>query len=58
MNDQLGNATVGAAQPAAKFAVDVLHHDDIGVDVGLVVAIEASGREFVQYGCALRDDGG
>ena len=48
---QLGNATVGAAEPPAEFAVDVLHHDHIGVDVGLVVRVEVSGRELVQYGC-------
>ncbi len=35
-SDQLGNATVDTAEPPAKFAVDILHHDDIGVDVGLV----------------------
>jgi hypothetical protein len=55
---QLGNATVGAAEPPAKFAVDILHHDHIGVDVGLVVCVEVSGRELVQHGCALCDDGG
>jgi hypothetical protein len=58
LNDQLGNATVGAAEPPAKFAVDVLHHDHIAVDVGLVVRVEISGRELVQYGCALGYDGG
>ena len=55
---QLGNAAVGAAEPPAKFAVDVLHHDHIGVDVGLVVRVEISGRELVQHGFGLRDDGG
>ena len=55
---QLGNATVGAAEAPAEFAVDVLHHDHIGVDVGLVVGVEVSGRELVQYRCGLRDDGG
>src|SRR5438034_2089706 len=58
VNGQLGNANVCAAEPPAKFAVDILHHNHIGVDVGLVVRVEASGRELVQYGCALRDDGG
>src|SRR6185369_6739820 len=55
---QLGDATVGAAESPAKFAVDVLHHDHIGVDVGLVVGVEVPGRELVQYGFGLRDDGG
>jgi hypothetical protein len=55
---QLGNATVGAAEPPAKFAVDILHHHHIGVDVGLVIRVEVSGRELVQHRCALRDDGG
>jgi hypothetical protein len=58
VNDQLGNAAVGAAEAPAKFAVDILHHQHIALDVGLVVRVEVSGREFVQYGCALRDDGG
>ena len=55
---QFGNATVGAAEPPAKFAVDILHHQHIGVDVGLVVRVEVSGRQLVQCGCGLRDDGG
>ena len=55
---QLGDAAVGAAEPAAKFAVDILHHDYIGVDVGLVVRVEVSGRQLIQHGCGLRDDGG
>src|SRR2546426_10786846 len=55
---QLGNATVSAAEPPAKFAVDILHHDHVGVDVGLVVGVEVSGRKLIQYGCGLRDDGG
>src|SRR5690242_14576216 len=55
---QFGNATVGAAEAPAKFAVDILHHDHIGVDVGLVVRVEVSGRELVQHGCGLRDHGG
>ena len=54
---QLGNATVGAAEPPAKLAVDILHHDHIAVDVGLVVGVEVSGRQLVQCGCGLRDDG-
>ena len=55
---QLGNAIVGAAEPPAKLAADVLHHDHIGVDIGLVAGVELSGREFVQHGRAVRDDGG
>jgi hypothetical protein len=55
---QLGNATVGAAEAPAKFAVDILHHDHVAVDVGLVVRVEVSGRELVQDGFGLRDDGG
>src|SRR5947209_5939931 len=58
LNGQLGNAAVGAAEAPAQFAVDVLHHQHIGVDVGLVECIEVSGRELVQHGCALGYDGG
>src|ERR1700736_3446870 len=55
---QLGNAIVGAAEPPTKLAVDILHHHHIRMDVGLVARVEVSGREFVQHGRALRDDGG
>ena len=55
---QLGNAIVGAAQPSTKFAVDILHHHHIPMDVGFVARVEFSGREFVQHGWALRDHGG
>jgi hypothetical protein len=55
---QLGNAIVGAAEPPAKLAVDVLHHHHIRMDVGLVTRVEVSGRELVEHGWALRDDGG
>jgi hypothetical protein len=55
---QLGNAIVGAAKPPAKLAVDILYHQHICVDIGLVVRVEISGRELVQHGWALRDDGG
>src|SRR5262245_218132 len=54
---QLGNATVGTAEPPAKLAIDVLHHDHIRVNVRLVVSVEISGRELVQLGWTLRDDG-
>jgi len=55
---QLGNAIVGAAEPPTKLAVDILHHHHIRIDVGLVARVEFSGRELVQHGWALRDDGG
>ena len=55
---QFGNAAVGAAEPAAKLAVDILHHHHIGLDIGLVARVELSGRELVQHGRALGDDGG
>ena len=55
---QLGNAIVGTAEPPTELAVDILHHHHIRVDVGLVVCVEVSGRELVQHGWAVRDDGG
>ena len=55
---QIGNAIVGAAEPPAKLAVDILHHHHIRMDVGLVARVEFSGRELVHHGWALRDDGG
>jgi hypothetical protein len=55
---QLGNAIVGTAKPPTKLAVDILHHHHIRIDVGLVAPVEFSGRELVQHGWALRDDGG
>jgi hypothetical protein len=55
---QLRNAIVGAAEPPTELAVDILQHHHIRVDVGLVVRVEVSGRELVQHGWALRDDGG
>ena len=55
---QLGNAIVGAAEPPAKLAIDVLHHDHIRMDVGLVIRIELPGRELVQHGWTLRNHGG
>jgi hypothetical protein len=55
---QLCNAIVGAAEPPTKLAVDILDHHHIRVDVGLVARVEVSGRELVQHGWALRDDGG
>src|SRR5262245_217425 len=42
----------------AEVAVDILHDHRIRVDVGLVVLVVVSGRELVQHGWALRDDGG
>jgi hypothetical protein len=54
---QLGNATVGAAEPPTELAVNILQHHHVGVDVGLVICVEVSGRELVQHGCAVRDDG-
>ena len=56
--DQLGNAIVGTPEPPTELAVDILHHHHICVDVGLVVCVEVSGRELVQHGWAVRDDGG
>ena len=35
---QLGNTTVGAAETPAEFAVDILQHQYIGMDIGLVEA--------------------
>jgi hypothetical protein len=55
---QLGNAIVGAAEPPTKLAVDILHHHHIRIDVSLVARVELSGRELVQHGWALHDDGG
>jgi len=55
---QLGNAFVGPADPPTKLAVDILHDDHIRVDIGLVVRVKFSGREFVQHGWTLRNDGG
>jgi hypothetical protein len=55
---QLRNAIVGAAEPPTELAVDILQHHHIRVDVGLVIRVEVSGRELVQHGWALRDDGG
>jgi len=55
---QLGNAIVGAAEPPTKLAIDILYHHHIRMDVGLVAPVEFSGRELVQHGWALRDDGG
>lgn len=55
---QLGNAIDGAAEPPAEFAVDVLHHDHIGGDVGLVEGVEVARGQLVQNRRALRDDGG
>jgi hypothetical protein len=55
---QLGNPIVGATEPPTKLAVDILHHHHIRVDVGLVARVEFLGRELVQHGWALRDDGG
>jgi MFS family permease len=55
---QLGDAAVGAAQPPAQLAVDVLYHQHIGVDVGLVAGVELSSRKLVQHGRTRRDDGG
>src|SRR6266481_6455748 len=57
-HQQLGNATVGAAEPPTKLAVDILYHHHIRMDVGLVACVEVSGRELVQHGWAFRDDGG
>ena len=54
---QLGNAIVGAAEPPTKLTVDILHHHHIRMDVGLVAGVEFSGRELVQHGWALHDDG-
>jgi len=54
---QPGNAIVGAAEPPTKLAADILHHHHIRVNVGLVVHVELAGRELVQHGWALRDDG-
>jgi hypothetical protein len=54
---QLGNTIVGAAEPPAKLAADVLHHHHIGMDIRLVTRVELFGRELVQQGWALRDDG-
>ena len=51
-------AQLCAAEPPTELAVDILHHHHIRVDVGLVVRVEISGRELVQHGWALRDDGG
>src|SRR5215469_2236650 len=53
-----GKAIVGAAQPPAQLAVDVLHHDHIAVDVALVIFVELLRRELVQHGRTLRDHGG
>jgi hypothetical protein len=55
---QLGNAIVGAAEPPTQFAVDILHHQNICMDIILVAPVEFSGRELVQHSWALRDDGG
>jgi hypothetical protein len=55
---QIGDAIVGATQPPAKLAVDILQHHHIGMDVGLVTRVEVSRRELVQHGRALRDHGG
>src|SRR5258708_6504280 len=55
--NELGNATVGAAQPPAKLAVDILHHHHVRMDVSLVTGVELLGRELVQHGRAFRDDG-
>ncbi len=55
---QLGNSIVGATEPPTKLAVDVLYHHDIRMNVGFVARVELSGREFVQHGWALCDDGG
>jgi hypothetical protein len=58
MHLQLGNAIVGAAEPPAKLAVDVLHHHHIAMDIGLVTRVQLLGREFVQHRRARRDHGG
>src|SRR5260370_16539930 len=55
---QLGNAIVSAAESPTKLTVDILHHHHIPIDVGLVAPVEFTGRELVQHGWALRDDGG
>jgi hypothetical protein len=55
---QLGKAIVGAPEPPTKLAVDILQHDYIPVDVGLVALVKLLGRELVQLGWALRDDRG
>lgn len=57
-NCQLGNATVGAAEPPTELAVDILHHHHIRVDVGFAVRVEVSGGELVQHGWAFHEDGG
>jgi hypothetical protein len=54
---QLGNAIVSAPEPSTKLAVDILHHDHIRIDVGLVERVEFSSRELVQHDWALRDHG-
>ena len=58
LRGQVDNADIGATEPAAELAVDVLQHHRIGVDVGFIERVEVSGREFVKHGRALGDDAG
>lgn len=58
MHQQLGNPVIRTTQPSTKLTVDILHDQDIGVNICLVIRVEISRCKFKQNRRALRGDGG